>query len=53
MKYFIVLSFCEVFHTYGGVYCYEFGVYILFCDGVWISGDVCCVSSVIEYGLFL
>ena len=29
--YLIVLSFCEVFYDYGGVYCCEVGVYILCC----------------------
>ena len=24
-----------------------------FCNGVWFNADVCCVSSVIECGLFL
>ena len=42
------MMFCEVFCHYGGVYCYEVAVYILFFIGVW--ADACCVSSVIEMG---
>ena len=26
--------FCEVFSDYGGVYCCEVGVYVLFCHGL-------------------
>ena len=36
------VGFCE----YGGVYCCEVGVYVLYCNGVY-------VSSVVGSGLFL
>ena len=49
MKYFIVLSLCD----YGGAYCYEVGIYVLFCNCVWLCVDVCCVSCVVECSLFL
>ena len=29
------------------------GIYVLFCKGVCVCADVCCVSSIIECGLFL
>ena len=53
VKYFIVYSFCKVFCDYGGVYYCGVGIYVLFCNGVWVSVDVCCVSSDVECGLFL
>ena len=53
MKYIFVLSFCKVFCDYSGVYCCEVGVYVLFCNVVWVITDVYCVSSVFECSLFL
>ena len=53
MKYFIVLSLCKLFCDYGSACCIEVGVYVLFCNDVWVCSDVCCVSSVVECGLFL
>ena len=38
-----ILSFCD----YGGVYCCEVGLYVLFCEGVWVCADACCISSVV------
>ena len=34
VQYFIVLLFCEVFSDYGGMYCCDVGVYVLFCNGI-------------------
>ena len=42
-----------MFRDYGGVYCCDVGVYVLFCNAVWICADLRCVSSVSECGLFL
>ena len=28
-------------------------VYVLFCNGIWVCADVCCISSVIACGLFV
>ena len=28
-------------------------MYVLFCNGVWVCDDVCCVSSAGKCGLFL
>ena len=53
---------CEVFYCfvafqgvcdYGSVYSCEIAVYVLFCNGVWISTSVCCVSNVVGCGVFL
>ena len=44
-----MLLFCH----YGGVYCFEICIYVLYCNDGWVSVDVCCVSSVVECGLFL
>ena len=44
---FYLWSFCEVCYDYGGVYCCQVGIYVLFCNGVWVCADVCCVSSVV------
>ena len=41
------------FCNYGGVYCCEVGVYVLFINGGWVCADVCCVSSVVDYCMFL
>ena len=37
----------------GGMCCYEVGVYVLFYNYDRVCADVCCVSYVIECGLFL
>ena len=29
------------------------GVYVLFCNDVWVCADVCFVSSVVDCGLFI
>ena len=44
-RHYHCLKFCDN----GGVYYCE----VLFCNGVWLCADVCCVSSVSECGLFL
>ena len=49
---FNVLSFCEVFCDYGGVYCCEVCVYVMFCNGVGVCANVCCVSNVVEWFVF-
>ena len=39
----------------GGVYCCEVGVYVLFCNCVWVTADVCCVYYIVllDVGFFL
>ena len=46
MKYFIV---CD----YGDVYCFEVGVYVLFCNSVWCCVWVCCVFIVFFFSLWV
>ena len=48
----VILYFFQVYFDYGGVYC-EVGVYVLFCNGIWVCADICYVSSVMECGLIL
>ena len=43
-------SFFEVICDYGGVYCCEVGVYVVFCNGVWMCANVC---RAIYSGLYL
>ena len=52
MNYCTALAFCEGLIHYGSLYC-DVGHSVLFCNGVCICAAVCCVSSVVEYGLFL
>ena len=36
--------FCEVFCDYDGVYCYEVGVDVLFCNGLVLLNEACFLS---------
>ena len=53
MCIFLLFCCCVRCFSYGGVYCCDDGVYVLFSNGVWICVNVSCVSSVVECGLFL